>query len=87
MNARWLSKRKTITTIRKFKDTTGQYLWQPSVQGGQPDKLLNVPAFMSEHAPNTFTTGLYVGIIGDFYIARDSRQQYVMDCLPKERQQ
>ena len=27
--------------------------------------LLDVPVIMSEYAPNTFTTGLYVGIIGD----------------------
>ena len=25
-----------------------------------------MPIFMSEYAPNTFTTGLYVGILGDF---------------------
>ena len=25
-----------------------------------------IPVFMSEYAPNTFTTGLYAGIIGDF---------------------
>jgi HK97 family phage major capsid protein len=28
--------------------------------------LFGVPVFVSEYAPNTFTTGLYVGIIGDF---------------------
>jgi HK97 family phage major capsid protein len=28
--------------------------------------LFGVPLFVSEYVPNTFTTGLYVGIIGDF---------------------
>ena len=64
--ARWLAHRDFYKMVAKLKDGNGQYLWQPSVQAGQPDKLLNVPAFMSEYAPNTFTTGLYVGIIGDF---------------------
>jgi HK97 family phage major capsid protein len=27
---------------------------------------LGVPVYASEYAPNTFTTGLYVGIIGDY---------------------
>jgi HK97 family phage major capsid protein len=33
---------------------------------GEPPILLGLPFFMSEYAPNTFTTGLYVGILGDF---------------------
>ena len=31
-----------------------------------PDRLLNLPYMESQYAPNTFTTGLYVGILGDF---------------------
>lgn len=30
----------TTGAVRKLKDTTGQYLWQPSLQAGQPDMLL-----------------------------------------------
>ncbi|MCI0349387.1 MAG: phage major capsid protein, partial [Acidobacteriales bacterium] len=51
---------------RKLKDGMGQFLWQPGLASGQPDRILDVPVIMSEYAPNTFTTGLYVGIIGDF---------------------
>jgi HK97 family phage major capsid protein len=29
--------------------------------------ILDTPYLLSEYAPNTFTTGLYVGIIGDFH--------------------
>lgn len=64
--ARWLGHRDLWKMVAKLKDGSGAYIWQPSVQQGQPDRLLNVPAFSSEYAPNTFTTGLYVGIIGDF---------------------
>jgi HK97 family phage major capsid protein len=49
-----------------LKDGESRYLWQESVRVGEPDRLLGIPTFMSEYAPNTFTTGLYVGILGDF---------------------
>ena len=62
----WIFHRDGVKQIRKLKDGNGQYLWQPGLQGGEPDRLLMRPLFMSEYAPNTFTTGLYVGIFGDF---------------------
>ncbi len=52
--------------IAKLKDGNGDYLWAESVRVGEPDMLLGLPAFDSEFAPNTFTTGLYVGLLGDF---------------------
>lgn len=64
--AKWLGHRDLWKMVAKLKDGEGQYLWQPSVQAGQPDRMLGVPAFSSEYAPSTFTTGQYVGIIGDF---------------------
>jgi HK97 family phage major capsid protein len=33
----------TLAVVRKLKDTTGQYLWQPSLQAGQPETLLGRP--------------------------------------------
>ena len=33
---------------------------------GQPDRILDLPFYESEYVPNTFTTGLYVAILGDF---------------------
>lgn len=64
--ARWCFHRDGIARISKLKDNTNQYLWQPSTQLGQPDRLLGLPVMMSEFNPNTFTTGLYVGLLGDF---------------------
>jgi HK97 family phage major capsid protein len=34
-----------IQKSRKFKATTGDYLWQPGLQAGQPDLLLGKPVF------------------------------------------
>jgi HK97 family phage major capsid protein len=36
------------------------------VREGEPDTILGRPLMISEYAPNTFTTGLYVGMFGDF---------------------
>lgn len=65
-NGVWIFHRDAVKQIRKLKDSQNQYLWQPGLAGGQPDRILDRPFFMSEYAPNTFTTGLYVGIFGDF---------------------
>jgi HK97 family phage major capsid protein len=64
-SARWLFHRDAVKMIAKLKDGEGQYLWAESVRVGEPDRLLNFPCFMSEYMSNTFTTGLYVGILGD----------------------
>ena len=64
--AQWVFHRDAIKNISKLKDGEGQYIWNPSTVVGQPDRLLGFPFNVSEHAPNTFTTGLYVGLLGDF---------------------
>lgn len=62
----WLFHRDAVKAIMKLKDGQNQYLWQPSLQVGQPDLLLGRPVLQSEYVPNTFTTGKYVGLFGDF---------------------
>ncbi|MCW6681311.1 phage major capsid protein [Aerococcaceae bacterium NML160702] len=42
---------KLIATIRKFKDGNGAYMWQPSYQEGEPDRLLGYPVYTSTFAP------------------------------------
>lgn len=64
--ATWIFHRDAVKMLRKLKDGDGQYIWNPDIKGGQPDMILGRPYKMSEYAPATFTTGLYVGIIGDF---------------------
>ena len=65
-NANWIFSRAVLEQIFKEKDGQGQYLLQPSLQEGSPDRILGLPVRMSEFAPSTLTTGLYVGILGDF---------------------
>jgi HK97 family phage major capsid protein len=37
----------TIKLVRKLKDSTNQYLWQPGLQAGQPDQLLGRPVIVN----------------------------------------
>jgi HK97 family phage major capsid protein len=65
-NASWVTRREVITLIRKFKEaTTNAYLWQPSLQAGQPDRLLGYPIVtaqdLSAVGANSLSTWL-----GDF---------------------
>lgn len=65
--AEWLFHRDAVKMIAKLKSAVdGQYYWQPSKQAGEPDMLLGRPVNQSEYVPNTFTSGLYVGMFGDF---------------------
>lgn len=42
-NGVWIAADSTVASIRKLKDENGQYLWQPSMQAGEPDLLLGKP--------------------------------------------
>lgn len=64
--ADWIFHRDVLAVVAKLKDGEGQYLWRESVRAGEPDTLLGRPVHMSEYAPNTLTSALYVGILGDF---------------------
>jgi HK97 family phage major capsid protein len=65
-NASWVMHRDLAKMLAKIKDGEGQYVWQGSVQNGQPDRLLGAPVYMSEYAPNTYTSDLYAAVFGDF---------------------
>jgi HK97 family phage major capsid protein len=51
-NAQFLCNDLTLAAIRKFKDTTGQYLWQPSIQIGQPGTLNGYPIESDDNMPD-----------------------------------
>lgn len=41
----------SVKALRKLKDSSGQYLWQPSLTAGTPDTLLNRPVYTSAYMP------------------------------------
>lgn len=50
-NAAFILNDKTISAIRKLKDSNGAYIWQPSYQVGEPDRLVGYPVYTSAFAP------------------------------------
>ena len=64
-NAKFLMNDATISAIRKLKDQNGAYLWQPSLQAGQPDRLLGYDLYTSPYVP-TMAAGALTVAFGDF---------------------
>lgn len=64
-NAVWLLNDATVKQIRKLKDSTGQYLWQPSLVAGTPDTILGRPVKTSAFMP-TAAAGAKTIAFGDF---------------------
>lgn len=59
-NASFIMNDRTIATIRKFKDNNGAYIWQPSYQAGEPDRVLGYAVHTSQFAPeNAIAFGDY----------------------------
>lgn len=50
-NASFIMNDKNIVAIRKLKDNNGAYIWQPSAQAGEPDRLFGYPVHTSAYAP------------------------------------
>lgn len=61
----WVLNDTTVKALRKLKDNNGNYIWQPSVQAGQPDMILNRPYHTSAYVPEV-AAGAKVMAFGDF---------------------
>lgn len=65
-NAAFLLNDATLATIKKFKDQTQRYLWEPSYQAGEPDRLLGYPVYTSSYMPTIANSGNFPILFGDF---------------------
>ena len=63
-NSVFLTADSTLAAIRKMKDSTGQYLWQPALTAGEPDRLLGYPVYTSAYVP-AIAAGKPVMAFGD----------------------
>ncbi len=61
----WVLNDTTVKALRKLKDNNGNYIWQPSMQAGQPDMILNRPYHTSAYVPE-IAAGAKVMAFGDF---------------------
>lgn len=50
-NAQWVTSKAVLAAMRKYKDTTGQYLWQPALTAGQPATFLGYGITEAEDMP------------------------------------
>ncbi len=64
-NATWVMNGATIATIRKMKDSQGNFLWQPGLQAGQPESILGRPVVDALDMPGA-TSGEFPIAVGDF---------------------
>lgn len=84
-NARWILNRSIVEYARKLKDGQNNYIWSTGLGPGgglqgTPETLCGRPVLESEYAPNTMTSGLYTGILGDF------RFYHIADALDMQMQ-
>lgn len=64
-NARWLLNKNTLGTIRKFKDSEGNYIWQPALSAGQPQTILGYSVTEDEDMSDVGANAFPVAF-GDF---------------------
>ncbi|POO51456.1 phage major capsid protein [Agrobacterium rosae] len=64
-NGSFLMNRKTQSTLRRVKDTTGNYLWQPPASAGQAALLMGFPVAEAEDMPDVAAGSTSIAF-GDF---------------------
>ncbi|HET7191650.1 MAG TPA: phage major capsid protein [Pseudolabrys sp.] len=64
-NAVFLMNRSTQSTVRKFKDSTGNYLWQPPAMPTGRASLMNFPLYDVEDMPDVSANAFAIAF-GDF---------------------
>ncbi len=74
-NARFVMNRRTQSDLRKFKTTTGEYIWEPPATLGAQATLMNFPVVEAEDMPDIAADSLSVAF-GDF-----SRGYVVVDRI------
>ncbi|WP_163526620.1 phage major capsid protein [Halobacillus ihumii] len=80
-NASFLANDGTVKAVRKLKDSDGQYIWQPGLQAGEPDRVLSRPIYVGDDVP-ALGAGAKPLAFGDYsYYWIADRQGRVMQRL------
>lgn len=64
-STKWIMRDSTVATVRKLKDTTGQYIWQPGLTAGAPDTILGKQVLTDPNVAGT-ALGAKSILFGDF---------------------
>ncbi|HEX2529818.1 MAG TPA: phage major capsid protein [Geminicoccus sp.] len=76
----WLMNGHTLAAVRRFTDTSGAFLWQPSLQLGQPETLLGRPVIEAVDMPD-IGAGAFPIAFGDFGTAYRIYDKPVLSIL------
>ena len=87
-NLSYLLNRRTLATIRTFKSTTGQFLWQPGLSGPVANTLNGLPYALGNSVPD-IANSAFVIAVGDFrrgYLIVDrTGMEIVRDALAQKK--
>ncbi|MCH8979022.1 MAG: phage major capsid protein [Armatimonadetes bacterium] len=87
-NLSYLLNRRTLATIRTFKSTTGQFLWQPGLSGPVANTLNGLPYALGNSVPD-IALGAFAMAVGDFrrgYLIVDrTGMEIVRDALAQKK--
>jgi HK97 family phage major capsid protein len=66
----WMMNGASIGAVRKLKDTAGNYVFSPAVDGNSRDLLLGKPVFENPHmaSPGTAVKSVLVGHLPSYYV-------------------
>jgi HK97 family phage major capsid protein len=70
----------SISTVRKFKDSTGDFIWKPGLADGQASTLLGYPVVEVDAMPDIGANSLSIGF-GQFrsaYVVADRGETGVL---------
>jgi HK97 family phage major capsid protein len=76
-NSVFMMNDSTVKALRKLKNGSGDYIWQPSVTAGTPDTLLNRPVYTSSFMPEIAAAAksILFGDLGYYWVAdREGRK-------------
>ena len=79
--ATWVMNSTTLAVLRTLKDTTGQYIWQPSYQAGQPETILGRPVVEALDMPNVAAAAAPI-ILGAFNLGYRVYDRVAVEILP-----
>lgn len=61
----WMLNRKSITALRKMKDTNNRPIWQDGIQGTAPSMLLGIPVVQNDFIEDKLESGKYIGFLAN----------------------
>lgn len=76
----WVMNSATLAKVRKFKTSTGEFLWTPSLASGSPATLLGYPVVEAEDMPDIAANALSIAF-GNFragYLIADRTETQVL---------